>query len=145
MDIEKVRKYSNEGIDIDEEGNECECQEKLFFIEVTFGGDKCCFSEIIDSFYHGMESGNFDFSKMLSVVECGCYWIEKDEYSGEDVVAFDTEGYSSTACLDWVFEDRKSAEEQVAKIGYDFFKRGFEYFSKQILDVDSKKLWDMGI
>jgi hypothetical protein len=144
MDIEKVRKYCDEEIETDEEGNECECQKKLFFIEVTFGGDKGCLSDLIDGIYYGMESGNFDFSKMLSVVECDCYWIEKHEYSGEDVVAFDTEEYSSTACLDWVFEDRKSAEEQVAKIGYDFFKRGFEYFSKQILDVDSKKLWDMG-
>jgi hypothetical protein len=84
--------------------------------------------KVIDGIYHGMESGNFDFGKMLSVVECDCYWIEKHEYSGEDVVAFDTEEYSSTACLDWVFEDRKSAEEAAIKIGYDFFKKGYEYF-----------------
>jgi hypothetical protein len=79
-----------------------------------------------------MESGNFDFSKMLSVVECDCYWIEKHEYSGEDVVAFDTEGYTSTACLDWVFEDRKSAEKAIVKIGYEFFKKGYEYFKNEI-------------
>lgn len=142
MDIEKIKKYCNEEFETDEEGNEY--QKKLFFIEVTFGGDKGCLSEFIDGIYFGMEGGNFDFGKMLSVVECDCYWIEKHEYSGEDVVAFDTDEYTTTACLDWVFEDRKSAEEQVAKIGYDFFKRGFEYFNKQIMEVDSKKIWDTG-
>ena len=138
MDIEKVRKYCNEEI-IDEEGNECDCQKKLFFIEVTFGGDKGCFSEVIDGIYHGMESGNFDFGKMLSVVECDCYWIEKHEYSGEDVVAFDTKEYSSTACLDWVFEDRKSAEEAAIKIGYDFFKKGYEYFKNEMFRLGAQR------
>lgn len=143
MDIEKVKKYCDEELETDEEGNECGCQKKLYFIEVTLGGDKGCLSDIIGNIYFGMEGGKFDFGKMLSVVECDCYWIEEDEYSEEDVVAFDTEGYSSTACLDWVFEDKKSAEEATIKIGYDFFKRGFDYFNKKILEIDSKKLWDM--
>jgi hypothetical protein len=74
------------------------------------------------------ENKEIDYGLVVGVCSSTMWWEDYDK------AWFDTkDGISSAVGFDCVFEDKEEAEMAAARAGYEFFRKGMEFFKKKMV------------